>query len=74
MKTFRPYLNPTSDGREAMDNVARAFWQSRLCREGVAPPLPVLTDLRALARNIRSNDDGYHLQIPERPQEAGTED
>lgn len=44
---------PTVDGRVAMDNVARAFWQSRMSTAGQAAPLPKLTDLRALARDIR---------------------
>ena len=47
------YVRPTSDGREAMDNAARAFWQSRMSGPGNVVRLPVLVDLHALAREIR---------------------
>jgi hypothetical protein len=42
-------LRDSGCGHVAMDNVARAFWQSRC---GLREP-PELTDIRALAREIR---------------------
>lgn len=46
---IRNYICPTSDGRLAMENVIRAFWQSRA---GLKSP-PVLVDLQALAKAVR---------------------
>ena len=45
-------VQPTSCGRTAVQNVARAFWQSRMSRNGKVAPLPQLTDLEALARSL----------------------
>ncbi len=48
------FLRPTSDGREATENDARVFWQSRLTRGGKAAPLPDLADIGHLAARIRA--------------------
>lgn len=40
-------------GRVAMDNVARAFWQSRMTLAGQRAEPIALVDLRQLAREIR---------------------
>lgn len=40
-------------GRVAMDNLNRYFWQSRMTRAGAPAPLPDLTDLEQLARDVR---------------------
>lgn len=44
----------TGCGREAASNAARAFFQSRMVRGGQVPPLPELTDIRALAISLRA--------------------
>ena len=54
-------VQPTSDGREAMENIARSFWQSRISRAGAPAPLPQLTNLEQLARDVR-NADPYYIK------------
>jgi len=41
--------------REKIENAIRYFWQSRMVVNGIVPPLPVLTDIPALAQTIRRN-------------------
>jgi hypothetical protein len=55
-------VTPTSDGRIAMDNVARAFWQSRMTRAGGSAPLPQLANLEQLARDVRRDPSPYYIQ------------
>lgn len=47
-----PTNNPGC-GLLAMENVKAAWWQSRMTVAGARAPLPLLTDLPALARSIR---------------------
>jgi hypothetical protein len=47
-------ISPTGDGLEAAEAAARAFWQSRATINGIAPPLPDLVDVPALAREVRA--------------------
>lgn len=46
-------VQPTGDGHEAMDNVARAFWQSRA---GLADP-PELVDINELVKGLSHASD-----------------
>lgn len=48
-----------TDGREAMDNVARSFWQSRMSRAGAPARMPQLTNLEHLARDVRAAEPYY---------------
>lgn len=48
-----------TDGHEAMENVARSFWQSRMSREGAPAPLPKLANLEQLARDVRNAEPYY---------------
>ena len=43
---------PTVDGREASELDARKFWQSRMTAGGKAAPLPELTDIHELVRQL----------------------
>lgn len=48
--------NNTGCGRLAIENTARAFWQSRMVSAGDAVPLPPqLADLEAIGRQIHSH-------------------
>ena len=49
----RNFVRPACDGRIAMETTERAFWQSRMTRDGRAAPPVQLADLRQLAREIR---------------------
>lgn len=42
-------------GFVAMENTARAFWQSHMTVAGKPAPLPELADIPALARAIRAD-------------------
>ena len=48
------FIPPTVDGREASELDARIFWQSRGTVDGKVLPLPELTDIPALARDVRA--------------------
>lgn len=43
-----------SCGRTAVENDARAFWQSRMTNNGKVAELVQLTDIRALAKAVRT--------------------
>lgn len=51
---IRNFTRPTADGREAVKNDERAFWQSRMTRTGQRAEPPELTDIPQLARDIRA--------------------
>jgi len=53
--TILNFIPPTVDGREASELDARVFWQSRSTVDGKAPPLPELTDIPAMARDVRAS-------------------
>lgn len=50
---IRNFIRPTADGREAVKNDERAFWQSRMTRFGQRAEAPELTDIPQLARDVR---------------------
>lgn len=51
---IRNFTRPTADGREAVKNDERAFWQSRMTRTGQRAEPPELIDIEQLARDIRA--------------------
>ena len=55
--TIKNWVPPTVDGREATELDARVFWQSRMCAEGRAAPLPELTDIHELVRQLGAKDN-----------------
>ena len=50
----RNYIRPTTDGRLGCENDARAFWQSRMTRDGHRAEPVDLTDIPQLARDVRA--------------------
>lgn len=50
---IRNFIRPTADGREAVKNDERAFWQSRMTRSGKRAEPFEPTDIPQLARAVR---------------------
>lgn len=61
VKNFTPFRG---DGRLAMQNVAAAFWQSRMSVGGKVAPVPKLLDIPAFVKQSACTEDGCGRLAP----------